>query len=670
MKKIKVISILLTMSLTLSSCSMPFKSIVREIMDDEEDIVRYQDDYYDNVTEEILSKIQLEPTDAQWTWFGELSAMANEDMEEIIHNIIDSDQEFEQGSMEQKIKDLYDCIMEVYEYDTIQYGSIEPYLHGIEDAETIDEYVDAIVKYSGDKGFCSIVGGYFVDQDMADSNIYSAYLMGPDTLVGKEYLENPATKDYCNIFFDYMTECFKVYGMSEQEATSAEAKVEELLRTICASTLSTQQYYDPALTYNVLTPDEIQSIYTNIDIDNMLTSLKLQNVDHFILKDVEQARTINGLLTEDNLEALKLYSIFVCLNDTGSYTSAQLRELQDKCYNDMHGITESESHEDQAIDDVKQMLSWEFAKIYVEKNFSESNKQEVEAMIDEIIDNYEEIIKRQDWMSDATKQNAIRKLETMVVKIGYPDEWPAICEQLQIKSLQDGGTYLSNLLDYTQISQQEERDKIGKEVDRSEWSMTPQTVNAYYNPSNNEIVFPAAILQPPFYDGDRDYASNLGGIGYIIAHEISHAFDASGSLYDEYGNYNPWWTEEESAQYKRLSQNIIEYYNQYEFLGNHIDGELTLSENIADLGAMACITNIIGNDEDNLDKMFSQLAYNWACDETAEYGLYLLANDTHAPNKIRVNAVLSASDAFYQAYDIKSTDKMYVAPERRVGIWK
>lgn len=670
MKKIKVLSVLLITSLTVSGCSLPFKNMMQEVVEDDEDFVRYQDDYYDSVTRELLSEIELEPTDAQWTWFGELSAASDEDIREIIHEIIDDDTAFEKGTMEQKIKDLYECIMETYEYETIEYGSIEPYVHHIENAQTIDEYVDAVVRFSADKSFASTIGGYYVQQDMADSGIYSVYLMGPDTLIGKEYLENEATKEYCDIYFDYMKNCFEVYGMSEQEAATAQAKVENLLRIICDATLTTQESYNPTYTYNVMTPQELQNIYTNVDVTAMLTTLGLQDVETFILSDVEQAKTVNALLVEDYLEALKLYSVFVCLNDTGEYTCAKLKELQQSCYNEMNGITRNESHEEQAINQVKNILSWEFAKIYVKKNFSETNKREVEAMIAEIIANYEDVILRQDWLSEATKQKAIRKLETMSVKIGYPDVWPEICDELQIKSLKEGGTYLSNILDYSEIAQKKDLRKIGKEVDRSEWDVTPQTVNAYYDPFNNEIVFPAAILQPPFYDGDREYAANLGGIGYVIAHEVSHAFDASGSLYDEYGNYNPWWTEEEEAAYKRKSQDIVAYYNQYEFLGNKVNGELTLSENIADLGAIVCIANIIGNNESDLDKMFTQLAYNWSCDETVEYGLYLLANDTHAPNKIRVNAVLSSCDAFYQAYDIKSTDKMYVAPEMRVGIWK
>lgn len=200
--------------------------------------------------------------------------------------------------------------------------------------------------------------------------------------------------------------------------------------------------------------------------------------------------------------------------------------------------------------------------------------------------------------------------------------------------------------------------------------MTPQTINAYYDPANNEIVFPAAILQSPFYNPDAEDAVNIGAIGFVIAHEISHAFDANGSKYDEYGNYNEWWTQEETQKYNELSQSIIDYYSKYEIMGVPVNGSLTLSENIADLGAMTCVTSIIGDNNKALDAAFGQFAYIWASVETAGYQMYLLNNDTHSPNKLRVNAVLGSCDAFYQVYDIARTDGMYIAPEDRVGIWK
>ena len=273
-------------------------------------------------------------------------------------------------------------------------------------------------------------------------------------------------------------------------------------------------------------------------------------------------------------------------------------------------------------------------------------------------------------MSEPTKKKAVRKLETMQVKIGYPDEWPKEKDMMQVTPISEGGSLLSNLLVSMNVSIEYSLGLLGSEVDRSLWDITPQTINAYYDPANNEIVFPAAILQAPFYDYDNSDSANMGGIGYVIAHEVSHAFDSSGALYDEYGNYNVWWTDEEMEEYQKLSQSIVKYYNNYEMMGTKVNGELTLMENIADLGAMECITSIIGDDKEALDEAFSQMAYNWASEDTASFMMSLLNTDTHSPNKVRVNAVLSSCDAFYDVYGVKESDGMYVAPEDRVGIWK
>lgn len=458
--------------------------------------------------------------------------------------------------------------------------------------------------------------------------------------------------------------------MTKDEAEQTSDDIEALLRDICASSLSAEQYYDPSITYNVFTKDQLQQLYTNIDVDKMLKTLKIDSVDTYIVSDVEQARKINSLLTEDNLELLKNFSSFVMLNDVAEYSTQNYAALKNQIDNQLHGVSGTKSDEDIWMDLTQDMLPWDFGKIYVEEHFSEQSKQDVEAMISRIIDEYETIINRQEWMSDATKQKAIRKLETMAVKSGYPDEWPESMEMMQVTPVSEGGSLLSNMLVNMQVTIEDSLQKLDGEVDRSLWGMTPQTINAYYDPSNNEIVFPAAILQPPFYNPEADDAVNIGAIGFVIAHEISHAFDANGSKYDEYGNYNEWWTEEETQKYNELSQSIIDYYNNYEVMGVHVNGSLTLSENIADLGAMTCVTSIIGDNKKSLDQAFGQLAYIWASVETAGYQLYLLNNDTHSPNKLRVNAVMSSCDAFYDVYDIAETDGMYVAPQNRVGIWK
>lgn len=632
--------------------------------------VRYQDDYYDYVNSNLLDKIDLADTDAQWTWFGELSAVANEEMEDIIKEVASSNESYEKGSSEQKIRDMYDCVSDMDNRNEVGLGPLQPHLDLIRNAATIDEYVDALAQLSGEFGFSSVVGGYYIDQDLADSSKYAVYLMYADTLIGKEYLESESSQDYVNMYFDYVSNMFQEFGMTKDEAEQTSDDIEALLRDICASTLSAEQYYDPSITYNVFTKDQLQQLYTNIDVDKMLKTLKIDSVDTYIVSDVEQARKINSLLTEDNLELLKNFSSFVMLNDVAEYSTQNYAALKNQIDNQLHGVTGTKSDEDIWMDLTQDMLPWDFGKIYVEEHFSEQSKQDVEAMISRIIDEYETIINRQEWMSDATKQKAIRKLETMAVKSGYPDEWPESMEMMQVTPVSEGGSLLSNMLVNMQVTIEDSLQKLDGEVDRSLWGMTPQTINAYYDPSNNEIVFPAAILQPPFYNPEADDAVNIGAIGFVIAHEISHAFDANGSKYDEYGNYNEWWTEEETQKYNELSQSIIDYYNNYEVMGVHVNGSLTLSENIADLGAMTCVTSIIGDNKKSLDQAFGQLAYIWASVETAGYQLYLLNNDTHSPNKLRVNAVLSSCDAFYDVYDIAETDGMYVAPQNRVGIWK
>ena len=386
--------------------------------------------------------------------------------------------------------------------------------------------------------------------------------------------------------------------------------------------------------------------------------------------DVGQAEKINSLLVEENLQALKDYSTFVMLNDTAEYASEAYVRLQRDMQHALYGTSEGWTDEEIWQNLTQSLLPWDFGMIYVKENFSSEDKEEVEKMIGQILDEYEEILMRQEWMSDATKQKAIRKLETMAVKIGYPDEWPAARDMMQVTSISEGGSLLSNLLTSMQVAIKVERDKLGTKVDRSEWDVTPQTINAMYDPLNNEIIFPAGILQAPFYDSEYSYGENWGGIGFIIAHEVSHAFDSSGSLYDEYGNYNEWWTDEEAEQFAILAEDIVEYYGKYEVMGTPVNGDLTLMENIADLGAMTCVASILEDDKQALNEAFHQLAFNWASKATDSFTLYLLNVDTHSPNKVRVNGVLSSCDAFYEIYNIKEKDGMYVAPENRVGIWK
>ena len=642
----------------------------RQDADDEGTEVRYQDDYYEFVNQNLLSKIELAATDAHWDWFGELNAVVSSEMEDFNHELAGDGKTYAQGRSEQKIRDMYECVTDMENRNETGLGPLKPHMDSIRSASSIDEYVDALAHLSGEFGFSSIVGGYNIMQDKADSSQYAVYMMYADTLIGKEYVEGENTQEYMDLYLDYISNMLMEFGMTADEAAQSTDSIEGLLRDICASTLTTEQLYDPAMTYNVYTAQGLQELFSNVDVPKMLRTLRIEGQDKYIVMDVEQAKKINSLLQEENLQALKDYSTFVMLNDTAKYANANYARLSDDMKNALYGITESWGDEKTWKNLTQDMLPWDFGMIYVKEHFSAEDKAAVEEMIGQILEEYEVIINRQDWMSDATKKKAIRKLETMQVKIGYPDRWPAARDMMQVTPVSEGGSLLSNLLVSMQVAIDDSLNKLGQKVDRSEWDVTPQTINAMYDPLNNEIIFPAAILQAPFYDSDNSYGANLGGIGFIIAHEVSHAFDSSGALYDEYGNYNVWWTQEELAEYKKMSESIVDYYSGYEMMGVKVNGDLTLMENIADLGALTCITSIIGDDAKALDEAFGQMTYNWASEDTASFMMYLLNTDTHSPNKVRVNAVLSSCDAFYEIYDIKETDGMYVAPEDRVGIWK
>lgn len=684
----RITALLLTLVLvfSLAGCSKPALENLRDGRDsgsgesedteesgggDEQDsAVRYQDDFYEYVNQDLLDQITLQATDAHWDWFGELNAIVSEEMDQIIEELAADGQTYPKGSSEQKIKDMYECVSNMENRNQTGLGPLQPHIDTIRNAADIAEYVDALARLSEEFGFSSIVGGYGIRQDRADSSEYAVYMMYADTLIGKEYIENEESKEYVDLYFKYVNDMLTEYGMTEEEAAASTQSIERLLRDICASTLRTEQLYDPNITYNVYTEEELQQLYTNVDIPAMLETLRIKGQDKYIVMDVEQAKKINSLLVEENLQALKDYSTFVLLNDTAEYTTANFAKLIDDMDNAMYGITQS--WEDELIWKrlTQDMLPWDFGTIYVKEHFSAEDKEAVEEMIEQILDEYEVIIRKQEWMSEATREKAIKKLETMQIKIGYPDVWPAALDMMQVTPISEGGSLLSNWLVSMQVMMEDSLNRLGTKVDKTDWDVTPQTINALYSPSNNEIIFPAAILQAPFYDSENSVGANLGGIGFVIAHEISHAFDSSGALYDENGNYDVWWTEEELAEYDRMSQSIVEYYSNYEIMGMKVNGEQTLMENIADLGAMTCITSIIGDDPYALDDAFTQMTFNWAAEDTASFMMYMLNTDTHAPDKIRVNAVLSSCDAFYEVYDIKETDDMYVAPEDRVGIWK
>lgn len=310
-------------------------------------------------------------------------------------------------------------------------------------------------------------------------------------------------------------------------------------------------------------------------------------------------------------------------------------------------------------------------ELYAQNYFSKEAKQNVEKMISDIIDVYRTRIEKLTWMSDTTKEKALKKLDTMQINVGYPEDVQSYMDDVEIKSAADGGSYFENML---AISKEQVKNLIEHQdepIDKNDWGMAVYTVNAMYDSLANSITFPAGILQAPIYDVNASYEENLGGIGYIIAHEITHAFDNNGAKFDENGNATDWWTEEDYSAFSKLCKDVEAFYDGEEAApGIAVNGELTLSENIADLGAVSCITEIVSHlDNPNYEALYKSIARTWASSSSREYMQYVSQTNVHCLDKLRTNRTIVNDQEFYDTFGIKENDGMYVAPEDRVHIW-
>lgn len=283
---------------------------------------RAQDDYYEFVNRKKIEEITLMPTEAGWDWFSDAETVVRGEMEETIRELVNGGETYEKGSPEQKIRDLYQCISDMDNRNETGLGPLQPYMDKIRGASDIEEYVEALAYLSGEMGYSSILGGYSIMQDKADSGKYAVYLLYADTLIGKEYVEDEDTQEYVELYFDYVRNMLTEFGMTGEQAERSAASIEGLLRDICESSMSAEQYYDPSLTYNVYTEQELQELYTNVDVHGMLETIRIDGQEYYVVMDVDQAQKINSLLVEENLQALKDYSTFVMLNDMAEYMNS------------------------------------------------------------------------------------------------------------------------------------------------------------------------------------------------------------------------------------------------------------------------------------------------------------------------------------------------------------
>ncbi|OCX47032.1 peptidase M13 [Limosilactobacillus reuteri] len=509
-----------------------------------------------------------------------------------------------------------------------------------------------------------------IDADMKNATVYALFASSPSLILpDKSYYEaeKKAQHDQLLQLWSSMVEALMdKLGYSKEEAKKIIDDAIKFDALLAPNVKSAEEAADYSKMYNPQTVAELASATDQLDIAAIIKQLVGEKPEKVIVTEPEYFKALNEIL-QDNFELFKNWALIRVIRENASYLDDEMREINGRYGRALSGSKKPVSQRKFAFYLARDMFSQVAGDYYGKKYFGPQAKADVHHMVEQMIKVYKGRLTNNQWLSKDTRDKAILKLDKLGIQVGYPDKIPALYDQFKVDEEE---SLIANLNQLTVTANKELFNRWNKPVDRMRWEMSAATVNAYYHPFKNIIVFPAAILQAPFYSLKQSSSQNYGGIGAVIAHEISHAFDNNGSLFDEFGNLNNWWTDEDSAHFKQLAQKMIEEFDGIPFAGQKVNGKLTVSENIADAGGLSCALEAAKTEADfNAQEFFINWATIWRMKATEQYMQLLLSIDVHAPQKLRANIQAENLDDFYRAFDIKPGDEMYRAPEDRVHIW-
>lgn len=584
------------------------------------------------------------------------------------------------GSLGQKIGDLYNLMMDSVRLNREGAAPLKPVLAKVEAIKNKKEYqlVMAQLDY---QGVGAMMFGISVgaDQRNASQNIVGISQGGIGLGERDYYLnDDEQTVKVRNAYKEYIKTLFQLVGDDEQTAQKKTDVLLAIETRIAKASYDNVKLRDVNANYHKIGYAQLISDYPGIDWGNIFLAQGFPPFAEVDMAQPEPIKEVEKILEETSLDDLKTYAEAKVISSATNSLSDEFRAASFKFNQTLSGVKQDRPRWKRAVGVVSGVLGEAIGKLYVEKYFPESSKQRMLDLVHNLQTALAERIDEASWMEQATKDQAKDKLSNFIIKIGYPDKWRDY-SGLEIDpslSLYDNLTRVTAFLTKDYIDR-----KVNKPVDKSEWHMTPQTVNAYYNPTTNEICFPAAILQAPFFDPEADDAVNYGAIGCVIGHEMSHGFDDQGCQFDKNGNQNNWWTAADKANYDKRTKVLEEYFSNYEVQpGKKINGKLTLGENIGDNGglniAFRAFSNLMKTKKLPVIDGFTPeqrffLAWGrvWAANTSDEMTDYLLKVDPHSPNQARVNGALPHIDAWYDAFNVKKSDKMYVPKSKRAHIW-
>jgi len=626
---------------------------------------------------------KLNPLPAAYSRYGAFDKL-RESSDKRINTIISDLQKksYKEGTIERKMADLYKLAMDSVRRNREGVQPVMPLLNEIESAKTKSDLMAIQLKYPFRSFGLPYRAGFGADEKNAKMNILSVS-QGGLTLGQKDYyLENDKnTTEIRNAYKQHILKMFRLFGFDESQAEAKRDAIVKFETAIAAVSKSKVELRDPEANYNASTLQEFKTNYPNLPLEQMLNArgVKSELFQNIVIGQpsfLTAADKLFDVLSADDLRAIMQWRV---INSSANFLSDEVREADFEFSGKiMSGRKEDYPSWKRATSQMQRVFGESLGKMYCERYFPESSKQKMKELVKNLQISLGERIQAQNWMSAETKKNAMEKLSTFYVKIGYPDKW----EDMSGLVIDPAKSYIENMDAASEFLAKKRLAKTaGKPVDKDEWYMTPQTVNAYYNPTTNEICFPAGILQYPFFDPKADEAFNYGAIGVVIGHEMTHGFDDGGRKYDKDGNMKDWWTDSDNKMFVERTDKYADFFSKIKVLPDlNANGRLTLGENLADHGGLQVAFNAYKNATKGKtpkkmngftpdQRFFIAYAGVWGQNITEKGIRQLTKTDVHSLGEWRVNGALPHIDAWYDAFGITEKDKMFVPKSQRLDLW-
>lgn len=685
MKKIMVyLATMVVIACGIIACGQPLKTdgekqadqlqsgIVLENFDTD---VKPQNDFYRHVNGTWLKNTEIPADKSNYGAFTVLDDNAKHDMRAIIEASAKA-KKAKPGSEQQKVGDLYKSFMAVEQLETLGIKPLQTELgiiNAIQDKKALASYFAHAQRVGGDAPF-----GFYINNDAKDPTQYIAYFVHAGLgLPDRDFYfrEDEKTESIRKAYLSHIEKMFDLAGFTDSK--TAANTIMALEKKIADAHWTRVKRRNRDLTYNKFTFEELKKLAPGFDWTTYMEKAGLSAESEFIVRTPDYYQKFDTIFQDVSLSDWKVYCRWHLLTNNASLLSEEFDSENFAFYGTvLQGTEEQQERWKRAVDTVNGLLGEMVGKVYVEKHFRPEAKKRMMVLVENLREAYRQSIKGLDWMGEETKVKALEKLEKFRPKIGYPDKWRDYSD-LSI----DAKDLVGNFMRARQFNYDHEVAKLGKPIDRDEWFMTPQTVNAYYNPGMNEIVFPAAILQPPFFNMNADDAVNYGGIGAVIGHEMGHGFDDQGAKSDGDGVLKNWWTEQDLQEFRSRTSKLATQYNAFEVLpGEFLNGEFTLGENIGDLGGLtiahkAYMLSLDGEKPPVIDgftgeqRFFIGWAQVWARQYRDENLHQRITTDPHSPSEFRTNGVVRNMPEFIEAFGVKEGDALFLPKKERVKIW-